>query len=101
MALTVYESCTNAPNINHLQDRDYEVGGSATIPNTPVVIGGDFNIIPSSDESTAYFGITTNAGVGVPGVEGHIGISETETWNVTKFNVYDVAEYVYIKIMEW
>ena len=63
--------------------------------------GGDFNIIPDSALNTTYLGATTNVGFGTPGGEFHVEWGETATWNATRFNIFDVAENVYIKIMEW
>ena len=56
-------------------------------------------MIPDSILNTAYLGATANIGFGTPGGEFHVEWGKT--WNVIRFNVFDVAEDIYIKIMEW
>ena len=66
-----------------------------------VIAGGaDLNIIPDPSQKTTYFGATTCLGIGSPGVEAHIERSYTTTWNCTRYNVFALAEYIYIKIKE-
>lgn len=40
-------------------------------------------------------------GVGTPGGEFHVEWGETVTWDATRFNIFDVVEDIYIRIMEW
>ena len=40
-------------------------------------------------------------GFGTLGGEIHVEWGETATWNAIHFNIFDVAENIYIKIMEW
>ena len=103
VSITTYQSVTNAPSIDKLEGPGYQIGGSAGVPvyGVPLAAGGDFNIIPDSTLNTTYLGVTTNGGFGTPGGEFHVEWSETATWNTTRFNVFDVAEEIYIKIMEW
>ena len=102
-SITAYQSTTNAPNINYLEGSGYQIGGSAGFPvhGIPVAVGGDFNIIPDAYANSAYFGATTNIGFGTPGGEFHVEWSETATWGYSQFNIFDVAEKIYTRIMEW
>ncbi len=102
-SITAYQNITNAPNIEKLNGPSYQIGGSAGVPihAIPLAVGGDFNIIPDSDLNKTYFGATGNIGFGTPGGELHIEWGETTTWSVTRFNIFDVGEKIYIKIMEW
>ena len=104
-SVTAYETKTNAPSIDNLNGSSYQLGGSygTSIGKIPVTAGADFNIIPdSTDSSKYYYGATKNAGIGgSPGTEFHVEWGTTGTWEATKFNIFDVAENIYIKIMEW
>ena len=102
-SITAYRSITNAPSIYKLEGPSYQIGGSLGVPvyGVPLAVGGDFNIIPDSALDTTYFGATTNIGFGTPGGEFHVEWGETATWNITRFNIFDVAKNIYIKIMEW
>ena len=102
-SITAYQSVSNAPSIDKLEGLGYQIGGSVGVPvyGVPLAAGGDFNIIPDSTLSTTYLGATTNFGFGTPGGEFHVEWGETATWNSTRFNIFDVAEDIYIKIMEW
>ncbi len=69
-----------------------------------VHIGGlvaDLNLIPDIKADKTYIGRTLNAELGIPGIEGHIMYSETATLKGTQINVFEMEEYVYVKIMEW
>lgn len=103
ISATSYKTVTNAPNIRKLNGIGGQVGGSvaALVYGAPVFIGGDINIIPDSDSTTIYHGITSNVGIGTPGGELHVEWGETYTWEQTEFNVFDVAKAIYVKIMEW
>ena len=48
-----------------------------------------------------YFGATFDAGLGTPGGEFHVGLSDTVNVEYTRFNIFDIADALYIKIMEW
>ena len=103
ISITSYRTITNAPNIKKLTGPGYQIGGSVGVPVSSVslVAGGDFNIIPDTELNKTYYGITTNVGLGTPGYEFHVEWGETATWGQTQFNVFDVAEGIYVKIMEW
>ena len=92
---------TNAPNVDKLTGPGYQIGGSYT--GAPVVVGGDLNIIPDSDNNTTYYyGGTLSGGFAYgSGGEVHATIGKTFPMPKTKFNVFDVAKAAYIKIMEW
>ena len=103
MSITGYQMVTNAPRINELEDLGYQIGGSGQviISGVPLIVGGDLNIIPDPNQNTTYFGATTNMGFGTPGGEFHVEWGQTKTDESTRFNIFDVARDVYIKIMEW
>ena len=103
ISITRYQSVTNAPNIDKLNDAYYQVGGSIAVPieGVPVAAGGDVMFMPDPGLNTGYFGLTGNVGFGTPGKEFHVEWGTTVTLPYTQFNVYDVARSVYIKIMEW
>ena len=56
---------------------------------------------PDSTLNTTFIGATTTLGFGTHGREHHVEWCETATWNTTRFNIFDVAKNIYIKIMEW
>ena len=103
ISITRYQSVTNAPNIDKLNDAYYQVGGSIAVPieGVPVAAGGDVMFMPDPALNTRYFGLTGNVGFGTPGKEFHVEWGTTVTLPYTQFNVYEVARSVYIKIMEW
>ena len=101
VSITTYQSVTNAPSIDKLEGTGCQIGGSVGLPVVPLAVGGDLNMIPDRALNKTYLGITTNAGFGTPGAEAHAGLSETDTWNTTKFNMFDWAEQMCIKILEW
>ena len=94
-SIMAYSLRTNAPDAIDLEGLGYQIGGSFS---AGVTVGFDFNIIPSSQKT--YYGISENIGVGTPGAELHVVWGETRSLN-KKYNVFDVAESVYVKIMEW
>ena len=102
-SITVYQSRTNAPNINKLEGLGYQLGGSAGIPvgGVPLAGGADFNIIPDSATGKNYYGTTTSFGVGIPGAELHVEWGNTATWNATQFNIFESIDQWCINIMEW
>ena len=95
-----YNTITNATDIDKLTGPGYQIGGSYT--GAPVIVGGDLNIIPDSDENTTYYGGTLSGGFAFgSGGEVHVTIGKTFSIPKTKFNVFDAAKAAYIKIMEW
>lgn len=66
-----------------------------------VEAGGDVMFMPDTELNTGYFGLTGNIGFGTPGKEFHAGWGTTVTVPHTKFNIFDVARAVYVRIMEW
>ena len=103
ISITAYQSVTNAPSINNLSGPGYQIGGSVGVPafGVPFAAGGDFNIIPDNNGTSTYLGMTTNVGFGTPGREFHVEWGQTATWDATRFNVFDLAEELYVIIMEW
>ena len=103
ISITRYQSVTNAPNIDKLNDAYYQVGGSIAVPieDVPIAVGGDVMFMPDPALNTGYFGLTGNVGFCTPGKEFHVEWGTTVTLPYTQFNIYEVARFVYIKIMEW
>ncbi len=103
ISITNYRSITNAPSINKLDGECFQAGGSIAVPveGVPLAAGGDLMFMPNNKQSMGYFGLTCNGGFGTPGGELHIEWGKTVTIRNTVFNIYDVAQNVYIKIMEW
>lgn len=64
MSVTAYQTVTNAQTIYDLNGPGYQIGGSVEVPvyGIPLVVGGDFNILPNS-KNTNYYGVTTNVGI--------------------------------------
>ncbi len=100
---TTYKSVTNAPNIEKLEGNAYQIGGSVGVPvsNIPLSAGADLSIIPDYEENKKYLGISSGVGVGMTGAEIHLESVNTMTFVDYKFNVFNIAENIYIKIMEW
>ena len=103
VSVTRYKSITNAPNINKLNGEYIQAGGSiaALIGGVPLTAGGDVMCMPDSESNDVYWGVTGNAGVGSPGKDFHIEWGQTTTWNITQFNIFDVINNVYDRIMGW
>lgn len=103
ISCTGYQSISNAPSIHNLNGKGYQIGGSGgvSVYGVPLAFGGDFNIIPDDERNRHYLGVTGNLGIGTPGAEFHVEWGNTSTIEITEFNVFDMAENLYIKIMEW
>lgn len=103
VSVTRYTSVTNAPDIDRTNGEGYQVGGSLGVPieMVPMAIGGDIMIMPDSEANDVYYGATGNVGLGTPGGEIHVEIGTTGTVPGTRFNAYDIAQSIYIEIMEW
>ena len=103
VSLTGYNTITNASSIDKLEGTAYQIGASVGVPvyGVPLVGGNDFNVIPDMDMNRTYYGMTSSIGVGLPGAEFHIEWGDTKTWEATRFNVFECADAMYIKIMEW
>lgn len=101
MSVTAYQTVTNAQTIYDLNGPGYQIGGSVGVPvyGIPLVVGGDFNILPNS-KNTNYYGATTNVGFGTPGADFHVEWGETQTCT-THFNIFDWMKTVYTEIMGW
>ena len=81
ISITRYQSVTNAPSIDKLNDAYYQVGGSIAVPIevVPVAAGGDVMFMPDPALNTGYFGLTGNVGFGTPGKEFHVEWGTTVT----------------------
>ena len=101
LSVTGYKSVTNAPSIYELEGMGYQIGGSIGVPiyGVSLALGADLNVLEVKDKTC--IGMTTNAGFGTPGAEFHVEWGKTGTVPGTQFNIFDVAEDIYIKIMEW
>ena len=95
-----YNMITNAPNIYKLEGPGYQVGGTMNIAGTPIVVGGEANIIPDEELGKVYGGVTGIMGFGASN-EVHVEWGETRTLKGSEFNIFDAAHGIYIKIMEW
>ena len=103
MSITDYVSVTNAPSINKLNGTFYQIGGSsaALVEGVPLAAGGDILFMPDTELNSGYFGLTGNVGFGVPGNDFHVEWGTTTTQRGSQYNIYDVARFAYIQIMEW
>ena len=99
ISAAAYQTITNVSEIDNLEGPAYQVGGSIS---NGVLIGGDLNLMPPTDAlPRGGIGITTIAGVAFSGVEVHVGVGNTKTWEKSKINIFDVAKDVYGKVMGW
>ena len=78
--------------IDKLEGDGYQIGVTiaALLFAIPMAIGGDFNVIPDSEQNTSYYGVTTNVGFGTPGAEVHAEKTKTTTLNNTRFNIFNI-----------
>ena len=103
VSLMNYQTITNAPNVTNLHDDGYQVGASVGVPiyNIPAAAGADINIIPDTDANRTYYGFTSGAGLGTPGMEAHVGWSTTRPVKGIKFNINEIFSSFYDKILGW
>ena len=103
VSLMNYQTITNAPNVTNLHDDGYQVGASVGVPiyNIPAAAGADINIIPDTDANRTYYGFTNGAGLGTPGMEAHVGWSTTRPVKGIKFNINEIFNSFYDKILGW
>ena len=98
-------SITNAPSFDKLEGLGVSGGASLLIliPDTPIGIGGgkDFQIFQDSETGEVYHGYSQSLLVGSPGAEIHGGIDYTHTFEGSNFNVFDVYNDFYEKVMKW
>lgn len=103
MSDTAYQSITNAPRLDNLQGFGYQLGGTADaiVYGVPIAAGGDINLIQDDMNNKMYFGTTSNLGFGTSGAELHVEWGKTGIWDVGRFNIFESAEQIYMKIMDW
>lgn len=91
----------NAPTIHDLEGTAYQIGGSAGFPvnGFPASAGADLVMMTNGKGDLTYFGLTGAAGIGTPGAEGHIEYGMTES-NSEEYNIYDLVDQFFIKLME-
>ena len=102
-----YTSITNAPTVFNLEEMGCQAGWSSAVPisKLPVALatGQDLLLIPDIENNDLYFGALTSVGISTPtevlSGEVHVGISHTFT--LFSFNIFNVFDDVYSKIMEW
>ena len=101
-----FSMITNAPTVNELNGSGYQIGASASIPIPPspiaISVGRDVNIIPNSKLNTNYYGLSSFTGIAppYPSTELHFEWGETGS-AFLQFNVFNVMQNIYIRIMEW
>lgn len=80
-SLMVYRMNTNAPSVDDLQGKGYQIGGSfgAIVDGAPLAAGGEINILYNQTSDQYYYGATVGIGAGTPGIEGHVELGETTT----------------------
>ena len=102
-SITGYTSMTNAKDISALEGLYFQLGGTIAVPilEIPFAFGGDMMILPNQESGKNYFGLTRNLGFGTPGQEFHVEWGSTATLASTRINLYDIAQDVYRKILEW
>lgn len=95
IAVSVFRTITNAPDIFELNEQGGCVGGTVFIPGykVPVYIGGDLAIVGKLDNkpNENYYGATTSIGTGIAceyGGEVHVEGSYTHT--IIDFNIIDI-----------
>lgn len=83
LAIAVYETATNAPDIYTLEGDGASAGGAvvSSVSGIPVFVSGDVVIVGDvNNKDKHYYGVTGAVGVGTPeGGEMHIEISGTKT----------------------
>ena len=62
-------------------------------------LGADLVMMTNGKGDLTYFGLTGAAGIGTPGAEGHIEYGMTES-NSEEYNIYDLVDQFFIKLME-
>ena len=102
ISVSRYKTRTNAPNIHLLEGPSQQIGGSVGVPiyGVPISAGGDLIFMRNEKLNKNYFGYSKNLGFGTPGGEMHVEWGETQTITSTEFNVYDLIDKFFIKIME-
>ncbi len=102
VSVTRYKSRTNAPDIYQLEGASQQIGGSygVSIYGVPIYAGGDLIFMRNEKLNENYFGYSKNIGFGTFGGEMHVEWGETQTFSGAEFNVYDLIDEFFIKIME-
>ncbi len=93
LAIATYHSVTNAPDVNLMTGKGYQIGGSWAdlVGPAPVFIGGDLLLLekPKATENP-YVGISFASGIGFPGKECHIEWGNTR--NISrKINIFETV----------
>ena len=102
ISVTRYKSRTNAPDIYQLEGPSQQIGGSYGVPiyGVPIYAGGDLIFTRNEKLNENYFGYSKNIGFGASGGEMHVEWGKTQTFSGAEFNVYDLIDEFFIKIME-
>ena len=96
--VSLFENVTNAPDIYKQRELSAAIGGSVNTVIGPS-IGAEYNAFQDAITGDNYSGITASVGLGVS-IPPEFHISASYSW-VYGFNVYDILNELYIKIMEW
>ena len=100
-SVSVYRTRTNAPTVHELTGPSYQVGGSFGVPvyGVPGSVGADLVMMTDGNDNPTYYGVTGAFGIGTPGAEGHVEYGMTES-KTKEYNIYDLIDEFFIKIME-
>ena len=95
-SVSAFKTVTSAPDIYKQKGMSTQIGGSFTVME--IGVGGEY--VYFQDKDGAYQGVTVLGGIGVSAIPAEIHGEEGFSV-VYGFNVFDVLEGLYIKIMEW
>ena len=107
LSLTRTDSITNAPSVDRMEGKFYQVGGSFgfSAGYVPITVGGDFLILEDhdglSDRASHYYGGSASGGLGgSPGFDFHVFWGNTYNLQSVRINIFDVLESAYDRILE-
>ena len=90
------KTTTNAPDVNSLLLPTVATGGSGGYSG--IMAGAEYLNIQDPQNKATYHGLTVSKGLGT-GVEAHGGASNTVSYE--NYNLFDIADRIYQKFMEW
>ena len=89
MSIGLYQTITNAPELDDLDGYGAQIGGSYGYNG--MVLGADYSFIPDSKAEKCYGGLTTTLGFGTPGFEIHGGYSYSKTVKLSDLNLGEIG----------
>ena len=89
MSIGLYQTITNAPELDNLDGYGAQIGGSYGYNR--MVLGADYSFIPNEQEEKRYGGLTTTLGFGTPGFEIHGGYSYSKTVKLSDLNLGEIG----------